>query len=115
MRFVFAAIFFVVVIITIITEGFTGNSIQTIGMFGFILLIIWLRLSKNISDTAKARNWLEEKLRNKKYSKCQTCGKKMIYHRMPKRLGQLLLGGLTCENCGTEIDVPLDVFMPKMK
>ena len=113
---VFSVIFLGVAIAMILWQGFTRQTIENIGGAAFILFIMWLRFSKSTADTARASEQLKDKLSQGRYSTCNVCGsKKLTYHRAPKNIGQLLLGGLTCENCGAEIDVPLNVFTPKVK
>jgi hypothetical protein len=108
----FGTIFLGIAVAIISWQGFTQQAFENIGFIAIGFLVMWLRLSKSIADTARARNWLEDRLRQSKYSNCEVCGKKLSYHRTPKNASQLLLGGLTCENCGAEFDVPFDVFMP---
>jgi hypothetical protein len=112
----FSVIFSGVAIVMIIWQGFTQQAFENIGFVALGLFVMWLRFSKNIADTARARGQVQDGISQGKYSTCDVCGsKKLTYHRMPKNVSQLLLGGLTCENCGTEINVPFDVFMPKIK
>jgi hypothetical protein len=107
----FSAIFFGVAVAMIIWLGFTQQAFETIGLMAFALLVFWLRSAKSIADTARARGQLKDKLSHGKYSTCEVCGsKKLTYHKTPKNPGQLLLGGLTCDNCGAEINIPLDVL-----
>jgi hypothetical protein len=116
-----SVVFFIVVYIVanaliINMWGITEHTGENILFTGFAFLVIWLRINKSFADTASAREQLKDRLSQGKYSTFEVCGsKKITYHRTPKNIGQLLLGGLTCENCGAEIDVPLDVFMPKLK
>jgi hypothetical protein len=104
---VFTVIFIGVAIAMILWQGFTQQAFENLGVLAFIFLIGWLRFSKSIAETSAARSGLEEN------STCEICGQKLSYHRMPKNVGQLLLGGLTCKNCGAEFDVSLDRLMPK--
>ena len=107
----FSVIFFGVAVAMIVWLGLTQQAFQNIGLIAFALFVFWLRSAKVIADTAKARGQLQDRLSHGKYSTCEVCGsKKLTYHRTPKNSGQLLLGGLTCDNCGAEINVPLDVL-----
>ena len=36
--------------------------------------------------------------------KCEVCKKPMPFFRIPENKKQLLWGGWTCENCGSELD-----------
>ena len=112
-RIVFIIVFLGVSAALIIMDGFTQQSFENIAGIGFILLIIWLRLTDSFVVRAQSPTWLENKLsKQEEYSTCKICGKELSYHSKPKNLRQLLLGGLTCENCGEEIDIPFNVFMP---
>jgi len=106
------AIFIGISIIFIIDEDLTQTSIDNIIILGVVLLAIWLRFNKTIADTARSRAWLLENLDQKNKATCAICGNKLSYHRKPKNINQLLWGGLTCQNCGAEIDVDLDDFKP---
>ncbi len=111
---VFVVIFFGVAIAIILWQGFTQQAMENTGGAAFILFIMWIRFSKSTADTARAREQLKDKLSQGKYSTCKVCGsKKLTYHRTPKNVSQFLLGGLTCENCGAELDVPLNIFMSR--
>ena len=111
---VFSVIFFGIAITTIIVQGFTELAFKNIGFFAVALFVGWVRLSKSTADTARAREQLKDRLSQGKYSSCKVCGsKKLTYHRTPKSVSQLLLGGLTCDNCGVEINVPFDIFLPR--
>jgi len=94
-------------------DGFTQKSLENIGMIGFILLIGWLRFTDSFVVRTQSPTWLDTKLSQEKYSTCKVCGNELSYHSAPKNLRQLLLGGLTCEKCGEEFDIPFDVFMPR--
>ncbi len=107
LKLAFVIIFLIIAVIIISADGFTADSVTAIAVFGFIVFIGWLRLSRSFAETERARSRLEEN------SRCEKCGKKLSYHRMPKNFGQLLLGGLTCKNCGAEFNVSIDRFMPK--
>jgi hypothetical protein len=110
---VFSVIFFGIAI-AMVVKHFTQQAFANIGVIAFVLFVIWLRFSKSIGDTARARGQLKDRLSQGKYSTCGICGSKnLTYHRTPKNVSQLLLGGLTCENCGAEINVPLELFMPR--
>lgn len=94
-------------------QGFTQQAFENIANLAFIFFVMWFRFSKSIADTARARDQLKNKLSQEKYSTCKVCSsKKLTYHRKPKNVSQLFLGGLTCENCGAELDVSLNIFMP---
>jgi hypothetical protein len=111
---VFSVIFFGIAIAMVVWQGFTQQTFENIGVIAVVLFVMWLRFSKSIAETAIARGQLKDRLSQGKYSTCGVCGsKKLTYHRIPKNASQLLLGGLTCENCGVEINVPFDVFMPR--
>jgi hypothetical protein len=110
---IFSLTFLGIAVTMIVWQGFTQQALENIGFIALGLLAIWLRFSKNMADAARARSWLEDKLSQSKYSTCEVCGKKMSYHRTPKNPSQLLFGGLTCENCGAEFDVPFGAFMQK--
>ena len=111
---VFSAIFVIATIAMLIWQGFSLQAFQGIGLVAFMLFLMWFRFSKSIADTARARGQLKSRLSQGKHSTCSICGsKKLTYHRMPKNVSQLLLGGLTCENCGAEINVPFDIFVPR--
>jgi hypothetical protein len=111
---VFSTIFFVIAVVMIVWQGFTQQVFRDIGFIALALFVIWLRFSKSIADTARARGQLKDRLSQGKYATCEVCGSKnLTYHRVPKNASQLLLGGLTCNNCGTEINVPFDIFLAR--
>ena len=96
------------------TSGFPEGLIGGAAIGGLFSFISWLRFRKSSIETTRAREQLKGKLSKGKCSACEVCGsKKLTYHRTPKNIGQLLLGGLTCENCGAEISVPFDLFIPR--
>ena len=109
----FSLIFLGLAVAMISWQGLTQETFKNIGVIGFVLLVMWLRVAKSIADTARARGQLEGRLAQSKYSTCEVCGKKLSYHRVPKNLSQVLFGGLSCENCGAEYAVPFEVFLPK--
>ncbi len=98
------------IIFLVASEGFTVGLIKGLLLLGFLAALTWFRVKKSWADTTTARASFDSKLTQKRYSKCSVCGKKMSYHRMPKNLNQLFLGGLTCKNCGAEIDIPFGEF-----
>ena len=106
----FSIIYIVATIGLIVSAGFTLDLIKGLGLLGFLGLIGWFRLKKSSADTVMAGASFDSKLTQKRYSKCNVCGKKMSYHRMPKNFNQLFFGGLTCKNCGAEFDIPFDEF-----
>ena len=110
---VFSVIFFGIAVAIIIWQGFTQQAFENIGVVALILFIGWVRFSKSIAETARVRGEFVDRLSQKKRHKCKVCGQKLSYHRVPKKLSQLLLGGLTCENCGAEYNVPSNLFMPR--
>jgi len=111
---VFSVIFLGIATAMIIWQGFTQQAFENIGVVAFVLFIVWARFSKSIADTARARGQLKDRLSEGKYLTCGVCGsKKFTYHRMPKNVSQLLLGGLTCDNCGAEINVPISLLLPR--
>jgi hypothetical protein len=111
---VFSVIFFGIAVAMVVWQGFTQQTFENIGVIAVVLFVMWLRFSKSIAETAIARGQLKDRLSQGKYSTCGVCGsKKLTYHRTPKNASQLLLGGLTCENCGAEINVPFDIFMSR--
>ena len=111
---VFSVIFLVIAVAMVAWQGFTQQAFENIGFIALALFVMWLRFSKSIADTARARGQLKDRLSQGKYSTCEVCGsKKLTYHRKPKNASQLLLGGLTCDNCGTEINVPFDIFFAR--
>ena len=91
--------------VSVYAKGFPDGLIQGIALGGCLAFLGWLRFRKSFGETERARSRLENN------SNCKVCGNKLSYHRMPKKLGQLLLGGLTCKNCGAEYDVSLDQLM----
>ena len=109
----FSLIFLGLAVTMIGWQGLTQETLKNIGVMGLILLVMWLRFAKSIADTARARGQLEGRLARSEYSICEVCGKKLSYHRTPKKLSQILFGGLSCENCGAEYAVPFDVFLAK--
>jgi hypothetical protein len=102
-----------IAIAIVIWQGFTQQAFEFVGILALALFITWARFSKSIADTTRARNFLENNLSRKNYDTCKICGKKLSFHRKPKNLSQLLSGGLTCENCGAEFNVPFDAFFPR--
>jgi ABC-type multidrug transport system fused ATPase/permease subunit len=110
-KLVFIVIFLGVSATLIILQGLTQQSLENIAGIGFGLLIGWLRLNDSFNIRSQSPTWLESKLSQGKYSKCEICGKELSYHSRPKNLRQILFGGLTCENCGEEYDIPFDVFL----
>jgi hypothetical protein len=107
---IISIVFFGCAIAIVITQGFTMQSVKGLGLLGLVALLGWFRMKKSSSETAMARASFDSRLTQKRFSKCAVCGKKMSYHRMPKNFNQLFLGGLTCKNCGAEIDIPFDEF-----
>ena len=111
---VFSFIFVCIAVAEISWQGFTQQAVDSIVAAAFILTIGWLRISKSVADTAWARGQLKDRLSRGKYAACSKCGsQKLTYHRMPKNVRQLILGGLTCENCGAEVNIPLDIVFSR--
>jgi|GEM_PF-5953009 len=100
-------------IIMVSIQGFTQKSLQDIGIFSFLIIIGWHGLSFVTLNTTEGRDWLEDKMNQKEHSTCKVCGKKMSYHKIPRNMSQILLGGLTCNNCGNESNIPLNIFTAK--
>jgi hypothetical protein len=107
---IFSIIFLGVASAIITDQGFTQQAFGNIAIIAFVFFSMWLSFSKRIADTVRAQHQLEDRLSQSVHSKCKVCGKKLSYHRRPKKASQLLLGGLTCENCGAEFDVPFAAF-----
>jgi hypothetical protein len=108
---VFSVIFLGIAIAMLAWQGFTQEAFGNIGLSALVLFLVWLRFSKSIADTARAREQLKVNLSRGRHSACEVCGiKKLTYHRKPKNMSQLLIGGFTCEKCGTELDVTLDML-----
>lgn len=110
---VFSIIFVGIVIAIINTQGFTQQSFGDIGGIGFIMPIVWVGLSKSILMTTGGHDLLEDRLSFEENSTCEACGKKLSYHKAPKNVKQILLGGLTCENCGAEFNIPVNIFVSR--
>src|SRR5687767_3213298 len=91
--------------VSVYAQGFPDGLIQGMALGGFLAFLGWFRIRKSFAETERARSRLENNF------KCKVCGNKLSYHRIPKKLGQLLWGGLTCKNCGAEYDVSLDQLM----
>ncbi len=106
----FTLLYSVGIILLVASEGFTVGLLKGLLLLGFLAALTWFRMKKSWVDTAMARSSFDSKLTRKRYSKCNVCGKKMSYHRMPKNFNQLFFGGLTCKNCGAEIDIPFGEF-----
>ncbi len=113
----FSAIVFSVVFLGgaafITTTSDRENLLANILIMGFVLTIVWLRINKSFTDYSRAREQLLNRLNNKRYTICKVCGSQLLYHRKPKNVSQLMLGGLTCQNCGAESNIPLDVFFSR--
>jgi hypothetical protein len=93
--------FFGITAASIYAKGFPDGLVQGLLLGGFVAFLGWFRFRKSFAATERARSRLENN------SKCERCGNRLSYHRMPKNSGQLLFGGLTCKNCGAEYDVSL--------
>ena len=100
-RIVIIGGFLVIVFASVYANGFPKGLVEGIAIGGLFAFIGWLRFRKSLAETERARSRLENN------SKCKVCGNKLSYHRMPKKPGQFLLGGMTCKNCGAEYDVSL--------
>ncbi len=97
----------------IVTTSDRENLVVNILIWGLVLTIGWLRINKSFTDTSRAREQLLNRLNNKSYTICKVCGSQLLYHQKPKKVSQLMLGGLTCQNCGAESNIPLDVFFSR--
>ena len=110
-KITFSLVFITGAIGIFIVHGFTMESVIGLVVAGFVTLFGWFRMKNSFADTAMARASFDRKLTQKRYSRCNVCGKKLSYHRMPKNFNQLFFGGLTCKNCGAEFDIPYDEFV----
>ncbi|HLO13894.1 MAG TPA: hypothetical protein VK206_03630 [Anaerolineales bacterium] len=104
-RIVIIGGFLGIVFASVYANGFPKGLVEGIAIGGLLAFIGWLRFRKSFADTERARSRLENN------SKCKVCGNKLSYHRVPKKLGQLLLGRMTCKNCGAEYDISLGQLM----
>jgi hypothetical protein len=104
---VFSVIFLGIAVAIIIWQGFTQQAFENTGFIALVLFVMWLRFSKNVADTARARAWLDWMDSNSS-AVCEMCGAKLSYQEVPKNLGFLILRRFTCPNCGTESKVVFD-------
>src|SRR5262245_65514174 len=56
---VFSTIFLGIAVAIIIWQGFTQRAFENIGFIALMLFVGWLRFSKSIADTARARAFLK--------------------------------------------------------
>jgi predicted membrane channel-forming protein YqfA (hemolysin III family) len=98
--------FLLIVGVVIYVKGFPKGLVEGIAYGGFFSLLFWSGMEKKFADTARARAWLTAN----SPATCTSCGTKLSYHRVPKNLSQLLLGGWTCPNCGAESAAHIDMF-----
>ncbi len=107
----FSVIFLFLALAFIITKGLTIETVITVGGLGLLSLLGWFNVTRKLANTIMARASFDSKLTQKRYSRCNVCGKRLSHHKMPKNLNQLFFGGLTCKNCGAEFDIPFDEFI----
>jgi hypothetical protein len=111
-----AALFIIAFLGGAVYIAFTSRRddlVVNILIWGLVFVVVWLRLNKASADTARARTQLLDRLNQKNFTVCASCGSQLSYHRKPKNLGQLMLGGLTCLTCGAEKNIPLDALFSK--
>lgn len=111
-KIIFTAVFLVIAVIMAITSD-RENVVGIILILGIALMVSWLRINKSVTDYAGARTFLLDRLNQKQYTTCKICGSHLSYHRKPKNLSQLMTGGLTCQSCGAEKNIPFDVYFSR--
>jgi hypothetical protein len=100
-----------IVIVFICVDSSLKGLVEGIAAGGFIAFVIWIRFKmKSVSDE-RVLSQVKGRLSRSDISICKKCGTKLTYHRTPKNFNQLLFGGLSCPNCGAEVDVPFDAFI----
>jgi hypothetical protein len=104
---VFTIIFIGVAIAIIIWQGFTQRAFENLGVIAFVFLIGWLRFSKSIAETRRARAWWGW-MNSNSLAVCEICGTKLSYQQIPKDLSFVIWRRYTCPNCGAESKVNFD-------
>jgi hypothetical protein len=104
---VFSVIFLGVAVAMIAWQGFTQQAFENIGFIALALFVMWLRFSKSVADTARARAWLAW-MDSESAAVCEMCGTKLSYQQVPKNLSFLIWRRFTCPNCGAESKVVID-------
>ena len=104
---VFSVIFLGVAVAIVIWQGFTQQAFENIGFIALALFVMWLRLSKSVADTARARAWLNW-MDSESSAVCEMCGTKLSYQQIPKDISFVIWRRYTCPNCGAESKVIFD-------
>jgi transcription elongation factor Elf1 len=104
---VFSVIFLGIAVAMIAWQGFTQQAFENLGFVALAIFIMWLRLSKSVADTARARAWLAW-MDSESTAVCEMCGTRLSYQQVPKNLSFLIWRRFTCPNCGAESKVIFD-------
>jgi hypothetical protein len=105
--FVFGVIFLGIAVAVVNGQGFTQQAFENIGFIALGLFVMWLRFSKSVTDTARARAW-QDWMDSESMAVCEMCGARLSYQQVPKDLRFLILRRFTCPNCGAESKVNFD-------